>query len=260
MENANYVFQSFSRATEYEYTIQLYVPEEEPPEEGFPIIYVLDGQSYFELAKSVVKLQSQNTVKTKIESSIVVGVCHHKKDTKQRRFLDFTAPAEQYIFPKRMEEKKMNFGKNGGASLFHQYMEYELKPYIEKQFPVNKKKQTLYGHSLAGYYTIWCYLTHCADFQYYLAISPSVWWNGKELYQYLEKADRQHLQNLYIAVGEHEGFMVEDARTFYNKLSVDSKELYIALGENHASVVPTTMSQSFRFIFNNERNNQNVCL
>ncbi|RKJ49894.1 hypothetical protein D7X33_32885, partial [Butyricicoccus sp. 1XD8-22] len=57
-----------------------------------------------------------------------------------------------------------------------------------------------------------------------------------------------HLQKLYIDVGELEGFMVEDAKLFYNELPVQTKKLHIALEENHASVVPATISQAFRFI------------
>lgn len=251
MQNTDYAFQYFSELTEYEYTIQVYVPEVTPPEAGFPIIYVLDGQSYFEFAKHAIKLQSLNTPKTKVEPSIVVGICHDEETMRQRRFFEFTAPAEQYIFPEHAKGKRMHLGKNGGAHLFQKFMEEELKPIIERKFDVNTDKQTLYGHSLAGYYTLWCYLTHCYDFQTYIAISPSIWWNGKELYQYLKKANPLDLQKLYMAVGEREGFMVEDAKVFYKELPVFPKELYIALEENHASVVPATISRSFRFINEN---------
>lgn len=39
--------------------------------------------------------------------------------------------------------------------------------------------------------------------------------------------------------------MVEDAKAFYKDVSADTKDLYIAMDENHASVVPATMSNSF---------------
>lgn len=248
MPKTDYEFLLFSESTEYEYTIQVYVPEIAPPEAGFPIIYVLDGQSYFEFAKHAMKLQSPNAPKTKIEPSMVVGICHDEENMRQRRFLEFTAPAEQYIFPERAKGKKMHLGRYGGAQLFQKFLEEELKPLIERKFEVNTDKQTLYGHSLAGYYSIWCFLTHCYDFQNYIAISPSIWWNEKELHQYLKKANPLHLQKLFMAVGEREEFMVEDAKAFYKELPVLPKELYIAPEENHASVVPTTISRSFRFI------------
>ncbi|MFS0782054.1 alpha/beta hydrolase [Bacillus sp. 1P06AnD] len=252
MKNADYTFQYVSKATEYEYTIQVYVPSETSPDDGYPIIYLLDGLSYFDFAKHVIKLQSLNTLKTKVEASIVVGVCHKEGDMREKRFYDYTAPANQYIFPEHAKGKKMDLCKNGGARFFHQFMEAELKPLIEARFRVNQNKQALYGHSLAGYYTIWCYLTHCHDFQSYIAISPSIWWNGKELLRYLEKADSGQLQKLFIGVGECEGFMVTDAQHFYNSIPNGKKTLFIAKEENHASVVPATMSRSFRFINDND--------
>lgn len=249
LHNTDYQFHHYSKTTEYEYTIQVYVPNVESPKEGFPVIYVLDGLSYFEIAKHAIKLQSQSAPKTKIEPSIVVAIGHDQSNMRQRRFLDFTAHAEQYVFPERAKGKLMHVEKYGGATLFREFIEHELKPIIEKRFKVNTNNQTLYGHSLAGYYTIWCYLNHCLDFQTYLAISPSIWWNEKELFNYLKQANLQNLQRLYIAVGEHEGFMVEDATAFYKEIPALSKRLFVALEENHASVVPTTISQSFRFIF-----------
>lgn len=240
-------FRYNSKFTNYEYTIEVYIPNEAPPKTGFPIIYVLDGQSYFEFVKYAIKLQSTNSVKTKVEPSIVVGICHDEQEMRQRRFYEFTAPAKHYSFPKHTKENNMNLANYGGAPLFQKFMKEELKPLIEKKLAVDTNKQILFGHSLAGYYTIWCYLTHCHDFQTYLAISPSIWWNGKELYDYLQKADPAELQKLFIAVGEHEGFMVEDAHAFFKKLPTLSKELFIASGENHASVVPTTISRALRF-------------
>lgn len=248
MQNIDYKFQLYSKNTEYNYTIQVYVPEVELPKDGFSVIYVLDGQSYFEIVKYTIKLQSQNTPKTRVEPSIVVGICHTEQDMRKRRFFEFTAPSDEYIFPEHAKGKQMNLEEYGGAPLFREFMEEELKPLIESKFRVNKQRQILYGHSLAGYYTIWCYLTHCYDFQTYLAISPSIWWNGKELHQYLKQANTIDLQKLYIAVGEHEGFMVPDAKEFYKELPSQPKELYIALEENHASVVPATISRALRFI------------
>lgn len=39
--------QMTSKLADYTYGINVYVPNEEAPTEGFPVIYVLDGSSYF---------------------------------------------------------------------------------------------------------------------------------------------------------------------------------------------------------------------
>ncbi len=240
-------FMLHSNHTNYQYTISVHVPETEAPEEGFPIIYVLDGLSYFPLAQQVVKLQAKNALKTGVEQSIVVGICHQKETMSMRRFYDFTSPSEEYQFPEHTKGKLDHIKEVGGSEKFSRFLIDELKPAIESQYKVNKNKQTIYGHSLSGYYVLWSYLTNPKAFQTYIAVSPSIWWNGKEIVYLLKETSSQNLNPIFIIVGEKEGFMVEDAKQFYEELPCEVKQLYIARDENHASVVPTTLSRAFRF-------------
>ncbi|MDI7743181.1 alpha/beta hydrolase-fold protein [Lysinibacillus fusiformis] len=237
-----------STYTNYQYNISVSVPNGRQPEDGFPIIYVLDGRNYFDFAKQTINLQSGNSPKTNVESAIVVGICHQEKDESLRRFYDFTAQAETYHFPERTKGKWVELNDLGGAENFSKFIEDELKPEIESRYPVNQNKQTLYGHSLSGYFVLWSYLTKRDCFHTYLAVSPSLWWNDEELFRYLEEADLKEQRSVFIIVGEQEGFMVKDAIRFYDQLPAgETKQLYIAQEENHASVVPTTMSRAFRF-------------
>ncbi|MEK9196759.1 alpha/beta hydrolase [Ureibacillus sp. FSL E2-3493] len=239
-----------SNYTNYKYDISVYVPSIEVPTEGFPIIYVLDGLSYFPLAKQIIHLQSRNSAKTKIENAIVVGICHREETMHSRRFYDFTAPAEKVHFPAHTKGKLNHIKEVGGAENFSSFITKELKPIIESQFKINKSKQSIYGHSLSGYYVLWSYLTKPNEFQTSIAVSPSIWWNNRELFCYLQNCDVNKLGSLYMIVGEREGFMVEDAVRFYKELPTSIyQQLFIAMDENHASVVPTTMSRAFRFCF-----------
>lgn len=242
-----YLLTCHSAALQYTYTLNVYVPDVPAPPEGFPVIYVLDGRWYYEFAKNTVALQSRNYIKTGVKPSIVVGICHDENDIRTRRFYDFTAPAAQYVFPARTKGKHMDTKEYGGAVLFFTFLEEIIKPTIARDFSVNGTAQTLYGHSLGGYFAIWCYLYYPTSFTHYIAVSPSVWWNDLEL---LKALDELSLPNahLAIAVGEQEHFMVEEITMFYEHLETTEKSLYIAPEENHASVVPTTMSRLFRTI------------
>ena len=239
-----------SRHTNYTYTIEVYVPQEQAPKEGFPVHYVLDGLSYFQFVKDGVRLQSRNTPKTQVEAAIVVGIAHEEATMHPRRFYDFTAPAAQYDFPARFRNRIPE--KVGGGEDFYQFIEQELKPAIEHSYPINKQQQTLFGHSLGGYFALWSLFTHPQSFTHYLAISPSIWWNNHELITYAEKfiasGANQYKNSLFIGVGEQEGFMVHEAREMYEALFAHNfpVEFYEALNENHASVVPTVMSRALR--------------
>jgi len=240
-----------SEHTGYSYEICIFKPDGEPPVGGYPVYYILDGSSYFQFARDVVRLQSRNAPKTFVDPAIVVGIGHQEADMRRRRFEDFTAPAHSYSYPDRLQNG--NLGPHGGAERFLAFMEQELMPAIEARYPVCPHKRCLYGHSLAGYFAMWVKLTRSELFQAYLAASPSVWWNDHELLRYAERyaeeraaADRS---DAIIAVGELEGFMVEDAQKLAAVLSACGRpvQLYAAPDENHGSVVPTTMSRMLRF-------------
>ncbi|USK56337.1 alpha/beta hydrolase [Cytobacillus solani] len=245
-----------SQKTGYSYNIKVAFPPSPPNEDRYPIIYILDGNSYFQFARDVVRLQSKNAPKTLVNEAIIVGIGHsgEDKDASKRRFLDFTAPAESYTYPDRLNGRDL--GDHGGAGRFLEFIQEELKPEIESRYSINKEKQALFGHSLSGLFTLWTLFTAPNTFQTYLAVSPSIWWNNHEMlgfknwFSHQTKEDKK--RRLFMSVGKLEGFMVEDARKLLEQLRetqhlfVDC-DLYVAPEENHASVVPTVMSKAIRF-------------
>lgn len=245
-----------SRKMNDSYDIKVSLPKSPPPEDGYPIVYVLDGNSYFQFARDVVRLQSKNAPKTFINAAIIVGIGHpgEDKDVSKRRFYDFTAPSEKYIYPDRL--KNIDVGEHGGAQKFLDFLQLELKPEIENRYFINKRKQALFGHSLSGLFTLWTLFTKPDSFQSYLSLSPSIWWNDHEILTLLDEFHKQmkdiKKRRLFMSVGELERFMVDDANQLYAQLNERYQEyvdcaFYLAPEENHASVVPTVMSRSIRF-------------
>ena len=235
-----------SAYTKYEYSIEIYIPEN--IEANAPVYYILDGLSYYQYAKETIRLQSVNPLKTKVENAVVVGICHQEKDMRARRFLDFTGAAESYTYPERMKDHIP--AEVGGAEAFNQFIELECKPAVQSALPYTPIKEILFGHSLGGYYSLWTLLQHPESFQAYIAISPSIWWNDYELLKKVQKTPLPPSPTVFIGVGEHEKFMVDDAKTIYHQLQASIKKISFYEGpeENHASIVPTAMSRAFRFM------------
>ncbi|PAD38879.1 hypothetical protein CHH53_08915 [Terribacillus sp. 7520-G] len=237
------------KESEVRYRVQIYIPEQSPPPEGFPVIYVLDGHMYFGYGADVIRNQSFNASKTGIEPAIIVGIALEAEDAiiRERRFYDFTPPAAVYKYPDRF--KGVTIDKHGGADIFLDWIIGELQPKVVESYPVQSDKQCLYGHSLGGLFTLYSMFKRPEAFQCYLAISPSIWWNEKHIYSFVNDVKES---KLFMGVGKEEGFMVEDATAFYHSLPSGLEErasCYVAEGENHASVVPTTMSRAFRYFF-----------
>ena len=65
----------------------------------------------------------------------------------------------------------------GGAPCFLDFIENELIPYVEANYPVTQFR-TLIGHSYGGLFTLFALAERPALFNYYLAIDPSMNWSG----------------------------------------------------------------------------------
>jgi uncharacterized protein len=231
------------------YRIQISIPQLPPQQEALPVIYVLDGHNYFGMASDVIRLQSGNAQKTGVKPAMVVGILLDAEDSaiRERRFYDFTPHVSDYTYPERFKGKTM--GKHGGAEQFLDWLLQKLQPRILDNYYVQVDKQCLYGHSLSGLFSLYTMLKRPDAFQCYLAISPSIWWNEKQVHDFLNQTTNS---KLFLAVGEKEGFMVEDSMFFVDclpSMMKETTECYVARDENHASIVPATMSRAFRYFF-----------
>lgn len=239
-------FKIKSNYTNNFYDIKFYIPEDSNASD-LPLIVVLDGGYYFEIVKSCIRQQGQLFVKTGVKPAIVVGICHQEFEKKEKRFLDFTAPADKYFID---EKRKFMIPDNlGGSENFNNFIEKELLPIIEANINFDKNNMTILGHSLSGYYVLWNLLKGSNIYKNIISFSPSVWWNDYEILNFkgLENSDK----NIFIGVGEKEGYMVEGAEKIYSNIKSfnNNTTLYIAPEENHGSVVITGISRALRYIF-----------
>lgn len=127
----------------------------------YPVVYVLDGDSYFHSVVALIQqlsLISRNNICPKM---IVVGI----PNTHRNRDLSPT---------------KGELPNSGGGANFMSFIEKELIPHIDSKYPT-KPYRIFIGHSLGGL-TVMNTLIHTPHlFNAYVAIDPSMWWNNKNL-------------------------------------------------------------------------------
>lgn len=247
-----------SKESGRDYQISVAFPSEEPPSQGFPIVYLLDGNSVFGTMVESVRLQSRMPARTGIGPAIVVGI-GYETDTPfhPNRHYDYTLPVLASELPPSYDGK--GWPEQGGADLFLSFIEEELKPYIEQQYPVNKERQILFGHSLGGLFTLHTLFTRPESFQTYIAGSPSIAWNERLLLEeekefYLKLNLIKHKKHLFLSAGElersHESKVNEKAEELAKRLS-NHTNLVVAYeefaNENHISVLPVLISRAIRF-------------
>ena len=120
----------------------VYVPATRPgeKEESYPVLYLLDGDSFFHSVVGFTRLFSTSKVSS-LPPCIVVAVLN----TNRTRDFTPTCSAARRDGTVRPGDKP----EGGGAGQFCRFLTEELRPAVEQDLPVNGQ-HLLAGHSYAG--------------------------------------------------------------------------------------------------------------
>jgi len=238
------------------YRISVAEPMGPPPEGGYPVLYSLDANASFGTLAEAVRLQSRTP--RGITPSIIVGIGYDSDSpiVTDERFYDYTVPAAAHELPVR--PNGIPWPETGGADDFLDFIELQLIPRVASQYPVNPGKQSVFGHSLGGFFVLYALFTRPHVFRRYIAASPSVWWKQHVLYKtwevtkpFFRPLDFQRKLSIFVGT-EEKPSMVQDARDLYAKLREHKDLLHAELheieGEGHVSVLPSLVSPLLRLI------------
>jgi len=185
------------------YRIIVAPPVGPAPASGYPVIYVMDGNAWAPLFAEVIRTNLDFGTRSKVKPAVVVGIGYPIAGTfdMTRRDWDLTTPTS-------VEADKAG-NRVGGYEAMARFIEQRVKPDIEKRFSIDRKRQTLAGHSLGGLFTLRTLMNHPDAFQNYVAMSPSIWWNDAALLKEaaaLKPTPSQLAAHVYIGVGELEQY------------------------------------------------------
>ena len=244
-----------------EYRIFVYVPATPPPEQGYPVVYALDGNASFATFVEAMRLQGRPP--HGFEPGIVVGAGYPSDApmVTDRRFYDYTVKADPDKLPAKPDGSP--WPETGGAEAFLKFIERQLMPAVERAYPVDRTRRALFGHSLGGWLALHALAERPELFSAYVAGSPSIWWNGSCLLERLPRAMAGRIEAgdavapvaLYIGIGADEKpKMVEEAERMARLLEPFRDRGGLRLeyrsfeGDGHVSVIPALISASLRFI------------
>jgi predicted alpha/beta superfamily hydrolase len=196
--------------------IQYPKPSPKNPAMSYPVLYLLDGESHFDLVSQQCTYLSRWDVNVMPEM-IVVGIVN------TNRVRDLTPTHSVLDYFEKMDTSATSWLKpSGGNENFFHFIEKELIPYINSHYKTQPFK-IFAGHSFGGITVVNSLLTRPELFNAYVAVSPSFWWDSS----YLLKLANQKLKKgptldkiLFCSDG-NEG--VSDKSTFHsNLLTFDS--------------------------------------
>jgi predicted alpha/beta superfamily hydrolase len=258
------------------------IPDAPSPPNGFPVLYLFDGNLSFATAAEIVRGLS---LAGEVQAAVVVGIGYQSKDLAPPmlvRFTDLSLPATpEWIASLPFNVPGLTADSTGGVDNFLRVIESEIKPAIGALAKIDPAHQTLLGHSLGGSAVLRALFTAPRTFRTFAALSPAIWWSERvvlsaEANFSHEVASGAAQPRVFISVGGLEDsptpaslrFFKSEAEAFKstasNRMVGNVEDLGARLAairggpaysvstvvfpeESHSSVIPAAISRAVRF-------------
>lgn len=227
--------------------ILIYTPTNFDQNQKYQVIYLFDAEYLFTSTVGIVNALMSSR---QIPPSILVGI-------------ESTIRVRDYLPPIKGEPKsnhqrwiKKKFPLFGGTKPFTAFLETELFPYIEKQYPVLPNR-TMIGYSNSGVFGLNTLVTSPSTFTNYLLISPAAWWGNDEIDEHLAEFSKNYENysgNLFLSVaGEGRG-MYSNALRIAAQLETVAPQSFSWTfkqfeKENHQSTIYPSIYQGLTTLF-----------
>lgn len=164
------------------YQVMVAWPEGVPPANGWPVLWVLDGEDNFALAATTARRLAAARERSGVEPGLIVGI---GSAPIARRSRDFTPDIPHYAVPTGAPGHGL---PTGGADAFLAFFRDELRPAVAARWTIDLRRQTLVGHSYTGLFALH-ELDNDGGFTSYALVSPSLWY-GEAASQFRRKPKR----------------------------------------------------------------------
>lgn len=165
-------------------------------ETAYPVLYLLDGGVQWQDFHHISGLAQLGTVNGTTRDVIVVGVA-----SVDRR--------NELALPTDNPELVAEYPTQGQSERFRRFLAEEVQPFVERRFRASGET-ALMGESLAGLFVVETFLKAPEMFDHYVAVSPSLWWDGGRLAAQAGARLRDHSNDprtLILTLGDEGGEM-----------------------------------------------------
>lgn len=256
--------------TGLDYRVFLVRPAEPPPPDGYPVIVLLDGNATVPMMETVIGPNPPEPY----GSAVIVGIGYPTAEPFDilRRYRDLTPPTPPEFIPPSRDGASVI--ETGGRDDFLAFLETQVIPAVEARLPIDRRRRTLFGHSLGGLFSLYVLYTRGDLFQTYIAADPAIWWSGqailKEQAAFLDRAARDGVAPGTALLIETSGKLVErplppaEAERLKRLRSGQTgREVAATLAavpglrlafhdfmeESHGSMLPLAVADALRFAF-----------
>jgi predicted alpha/beta superfamily hydrolase len=215
--------------------INVYVPAGIPAGTPLPVLVMPDG-GMLEDFLHVAGLLQVGAGNGTVRPFLLVGI----ENTQRRR--DLTGPTE-------IAKDRGIAPRVGGSQAYRTFIRTELMPEVERRYRVTQER-AIVGESLAGLFVVETLALEPDLFDTYIAIDPSLWWNGGQLAKRLSAhPPAAGRKTLYVAVSADGLPDVDAALKTSLGMAPGLGFTYEAWpGETHATVYHPAALKAFRAV------------
>jgi predicted alpha/beta superfamily hydrolase len=152
------------------YQIWIGTPRTAVPAKGYPAVWMLDGNAALGVLDEALL---QKLANGKAPLLVAVGYQTPLRIERAGRTLDYTPQRAGSV----AQPDPFTGFPSGGADVFLDLLQTQIKPRVAAQAPLDPDQQTLWGHSYGGLLVLHTLLTRPTSFSHYAAASPSLWWD-----------------------------------------------------------------------------------
>lgn len=205
-------FDVTSRHTGSTYRILIGLPHATAPTSGYPVLWMLDGAASYPITQFVRPRADDAGQGSRREISraarpagLVVAITYANDKS-----FDVDSRARDYTPKPDADTGDRLSPEFGGAASFRRFLVDELRPLIGKHFPLDPQRNTLFGFSYGGLFTVDTLLNEPQAFQRYWAASPSLWFSDAQVMRRLADStklpDTAGVQRIMLTVGRDEQY------------------------------------------------------
>ncbi len=234
----------YSDILEQDRRIFVGLPRDYTEDKKYPVLYLLDGGEYYQIAQGVLDYLHHRAVK--IPQVILVALPNVDRNT------DLTPVYEPH------DPNARTIEYSGGAENFLKFIKHELRPFITDRYSTSGNN-ILFGHSLAGLFAAYTFLEEPRLFDNYIISDPSLWYGENMLIKKLSVnklsyfgIEKSVVMTSINRTQDEEDIMSQPQAAFMKLLEslpnmTTTKKLIE--GETHSTVPLKSLYQGLPFIF-----------
>ncbi|HEZ3928500.1 TPA: alpha/beta hydrolase [Neisseria meningitidis] len=167
----------------------------EMPSEGYPVLFVLDGEAFFPSLFNIMQSLMPNPVTRSNAPCLIVGIGYTTGSVRDltQRAADYTPP----LGDNATAYERQQFGQ---ADRFAAFIDSELTAFLESKYRLDKNETAVFGHSFGALFGLYSLLSH-RRFRRHWLVSPSIWWHNRRILDFMPSENRLNGIDVCLNIG-----------------------------------------------------------